>query len=301
MRVLIATDGSEQSSKAVELAAGIKWPAETQILVVSAIEPIDPAAYALWLQGSSDRTFDETAEQDAIAAVATAVERLRTTSAEVSHRTLRGQAGPEIVSAAKEFGSDFIMLGSRGHGPIASALIGSVSAYVADHALCPVLVARGTKLSRIVLAVDGSDCSKVAEDLVSQWPVFADAQIEVTNISDSMPVATALALGTFPAMPEDIQESAILDHQKIAEESARRLASADRSAHVVLARGIPAVELVRVARDSGADLIVVGTHGRTGVQRALLGSVAHSVLLHAKCSVLVVRRVGSNVGHGRAA
>jgi nucleotide-binding universal stress UspA family protein len=96
MQVLIATDGSHH------------------LAVVSMIEPIDPADYALWLQGSSERSFDETSEQDDIAAVATATERLATTTVEVSHRTPRGQAGPQVVRTAKDVGADLVILGSRG-------------------------------------------------------------------------------------------------------------------------------------------------------------------------------------------
>jgi nucleotide-binding universal stress UspA family protein len=57
----------------------------------------------------------------------------------------------------------------------------------------------------------------------------------------------------------------------------------------VLLEGDPAAEIVRFSRDAGLDLIVMGTHGRTGVERLLMGSVAESVLRDAPCSVLVVK------------
>ena len=58
--------------------------------------------------------------------------------------------------------------------------------------------------------------------------------------------------------------------------------------HVIL-QGDPAEEIVRYGRDAGMDLIVMGTHGRTGVERLLMGSVAERVLRDASCSVLVVK------------
>ena len=61
-----------------------------------------------------------------------------------------------------------------------------------------------------------------------------------------------------------------------------------RVRHVFL-EGDPATEIVRYGRDAGADLIVMGTHGRTGVERLLMGSVAERVLRDAACSVLVVK------------
>ncbi len=57
----------------------------------------------------------------------------------------------------------------------------------------------------------------------------------------------------------------------------------------VLLEGDPAEEIVRYGRDTGMDLIVMGTHGRTGLERLLLGSVAEKVLRDAACSVLVVK------------
>ncbi len=59
--------------------------------------------------------------------------------------------------------------------------------------------------------------------------------------------------------------------------------------HHVFLEGEPATEIVRFARDAGIDLIVMGTHGRTGLERLLMGSVAEKVLRDAHCSVLVVK------------
>ena len=56
-----------------------------------------------------------------------------------------------------------------------------------------------------------------------------------------------------------------------------------------LAMGAPAAEICRIAAEEGADMIVMGTHGRTGVMRLLMGSIAESVLRHAPCPVLVYR------------
>lgn len=59
--------------------------------------------------------------------------------------------------------------------------------------------------------------------------------------------------------------------------------------HHVFVQGDPAAEIVRYAQDAGIDLIVMGTHGRTGLERLLMGSVAEKVMRDAPCSVLVVK------------
>jgi len=60
-------------------------------------------------------------------------------------------------------------------------------------------------------------------------------------------------------------------------------------ASAVLAKGVPAEEVLRVARRQRADLLVLGTHGRTGLRRALMGSVAERIVSQARCPVLTVR------------
>jgi nucleotide-binding universal stress UspA family protein len=73
----------------------------------------------------------------------------------------------------------------------------------------------------------------------------------------------------------------------MAREMAQRLSHAGFEAVAHHPEGEPATQIVRLAEAHAADLVVVGTHGRTGLTRLLMGSVARNVLLHAACSVLV--------------
>jgi nucleotide-binding universal stress UspA family protein len=84
------------------------------------------------------------------------------------------------------------------------------------------------------------------------------------------------------------------DYTEIAESAAGRLRQAGLRASALAAQGDPAATIISIAEKSQADLIVLGTHGRTGLRRVLLGSVARNVMLHAHCSVLVVR---SGIAH----
>jgi nucleotide-binding universal stress UspA family protein len=68
------------------------------------------------------------------------------------------------------------------------------------------------------------------------------------------------------------------------------LRAAGRTAEAELREGDPADQLVQAVHDIAGDLIVIGSRGHTGISRIVMGSVAHSVLLHARCSVLVVKQ-----------
>jgi nucleotide-binding universal stress UspA family protein len=290
MRVLIATDGSDSAARAIELAGSIKWPADTELRVVTVVQPVEPVLYSEWASlGNHNSSYSDEAAAEATSILESATRRLAKTGLDITQRKMYGRAATEIVRHADEAAADLIIVGSRGHGRIGSMILGSVAAEVSDHASCPVLVARSTALTRAVLAVDGSPFSEDASDVVAALRIFDNVAIEVANIADTHPALTALAVGNFAATTDDVESATLADHRQIAEETVSRLRIAGRAASATVLRGVPAYEILRIAQEKQADLIVVATHGRTGLERVLLGSVARNVLFHSKCSVLLVR------------
>jgi nucleotide-binding universal stress UspA family protein len=249
------------------------------------------APFAPAVPQSRDGLEDELT-RDGQAALNEAAQRVVAAAVEVESWLLSGRPASAIVEEALNWRADVIVMGSRGHGEIASMLLGSVSSEVVDHAPCPVLVARRSRLTRAVLGHDGSDCALKAESVLSRWPIFAKVAVEVVDVAPAgvpwMAVTQATYAGSVEPYVAAVRATAVAD-QSIAEAAASRLRLANRSASASIALGAPATELIRVADDRAADLIVVGTRGRTGVRRLVLGSVARNVLHHATCSVLIVR------------
>jgi nucleotide-binding universal stress UspA family protein len=174
-----------------------------------------------------------------------------------------------------------------------SMLLGSVSSEVVDHAPCPVLVARDERLGPVVFADDGSPSARFAEAVLTRWPLFAGLPITVVTVAqDGFPYVAALAPMAYPGVIDQYAET-IEEQERLAREestaAAGRLRAAGFQATDFLRDGDPAHEIVAVARERGAGLIVIGSRGQTGLRRLILGSVARNVLLHAPCSVLVVR------------
>ncbi len=87
---------------------------------------------------------------------------------------------------------------------------------------------------------------------------------------------------------EDMQKSAWKEMDKWAEEVAAKTGNVEKT----VVRGVPFVEIIRTAKEKAADLIVIGTHGRTGIDHMLFGSTAEKVVRKAPCPVLTVRIVG---------
>ena len=172
-------------------------------------------------------------------------------------------------------------------------VLGSVSAEVADHADCPVLIARKSTWSKVILGVDGSSFAGLAQQVTCDWPLFAGCEVNVVSVAETgLAWASSLTLSGYAnSIDYPETETAIeTDHLRWALRAARELTSAGRPSTGQAPEGNPATELLRIARESNADVVVVGTHGRTGLRRLLAGSVARNVMLHAPCSVLVVRK-----------
>jgi nucleotide-binding universal stress UspA family protein len=295
MHVVVATDGSPAASVGVDLVARIEWPEGTNLRVVEAV----PSGTALfggpW--PSAALLQSETLESDMWRAAGETVEaaraRLERPGLEVTTTLLRDRPASAIVDVARSGHADLIVVGSRGHGTIESMLLGSVSAEVIDHSPVPVLVARQPTIERVVLAWDGSAYARVAADAVRTWPIFSRSSIGVVSIADvDEPWWTGFpepgAAEAASLYLESVDESRRA-HAALATEMRDELRAAGRNAVADSRDGDAATEIIAAANEAQADLIVLGTRGRTGLARLVLGSVARNVLHHATCSVLVVR------------
>jgi nucleotide-binding universal stress UspA family protein len=189
--------------------------------------------------------------------------------------------------------ADLIVVGSRGHGRISSMLLGSISSELVDHAPAPVLVARETSIDRVLLAWDGSSCAARAAELLSTWPIFAASSIRVVGVADiEVPWWTGFPEpGSPELMPTFVEtaEAARRHRDELVAGMTEALRLAGLSATGDRLDGDAATELLTRANATKTDLIVMGTHGRTGLARLVIGSVARNVLHHATCSVLIVR------------
>ena len=192
--------------------------------------------------------------------------------------------------------AELVVLGSRGHGAIATMVLGSTASEVVDHAPCPVLVARSGSLGSIAFADDGSPSARAAEAVVAGWPMFASRHVDVVTVAETrVPVASGFVAGVYDSVLESYA-SAVDEARRAVSEKARttagRLRDGGLDAEPVVLEGDAAGEIVRFAAERGTGTVVVGTRGHTGLTRFVLGSVARNVLLHAPCSVLVVRPAG---------
>jgi nucleotide-binding universal stress UspA family protein/multisubunit Na+/H+ antiporter MnhG subunit len=275
MRVIIGHDGSSGADLAARLAASIDWPSGTAIRIVRAapaeeLAPIDALSPAKSRPVISDQELDE----PALRAAALLIERPGVT---VETAAVRGDAADVIADEAVAFRADLLIIGSRRRGFVQSLVGSSPAGEVVDRAPCPVLVARSTVLRTVMLTTDGSSQSAVAVELVARWPIFDLTRIHVVTVSSDAPPARTLGAGSPSA-----------EGQRTVDAVAALLMDAGRDVVSEVLHGRPGARIAEEARAQAVDLIVIGSRGRTGLGRTLLGSVAGDLLTSASCSVLIV-------------
>jgi nucleotide-binding universal stress UspA family protein len=296
MRILLALDGSPSADRARALVTSLAWPTGTTVRLVAALD----VAPALWggpwipaIPADAD-LLEEEAVVELTRVLQEARPAMEAAGLTVEAELLRGRPSAAIVDDARIWGPDLIVVGSRGHGPVETAVLGSVSAAIVDHATCPVLVARGDHAARAILAEDGSPAGMAARDLVATWPAFAAIPVLVVGVVDvAAPWRSGIAPTMFSAAMDVYTEmiaNARTTHHEIVGATEAHLRAAGRSVSGELREGDPADQLRRAATDPAGDLIVVGSRGHVGISRLVMGSVAHAVLTHAHCSVLVVKQ-----------
>ena len=298
MRVLLAVDGSTASDRAAALVANLTWPAGSTIRVLTAY----PGTAAMFSEPGLVMAADVIQEtEDAMAAearrlVEDAARKFSGPDISVETQVLRERAGTAILDEAAR-NVDLIVLGNRGRGPFESAVLGSVCAEVVNASHRPVLVARRDRIKRVLLGVDGSPDAEAAIEVVRHWSILHGARVLVFSVVDADPEWNPWLQG------EDLREAHVAGkaylhgrHEALAKDTAADLSSAGIQVEYSVQDGSAAHQLVEAAVNWDADLIVVGHHGRSGLERLLVGSVARSVLYHAPCSVLVVPQAPTPAG-----
>lgn len=276
-KILVCTDGSPYSEGAVTAALHLAKTTGSTVFLLEVV--IYLAGYELQ---SPDTLAPPMVNLELMQVQENAArERLETWKAEAAKegvtlkpRVRSGSSAYEgILEEAGEIQPDLIIMGRRGYTGLTRLLMGSVTARVIGHCPCHVLVApRGVPLSfeRLLIASDGSPYSEAA---------WNEALILARSMGSALiGVAVAASDRDIPAITGVVRNlEAAAAEQGVTLET-------------MIPMGRPEEGIVKAAEFRQASLIIVGSHGRTGLKRLLMGSVAERVIGLAKCPVLVVKK-----------
>ncbi|WP_148043294.1 universal stress protein [Flexivirga caeni] len=280
--VVVAYDGSEDSGNAVRWAAQEAGRRSAPLRVVSVIPPV--TFVALPYPDSLNEGVPQEAEKLAQEGAAAAREYGAT---DVSAAGFMGEPAAILVDQSGSAG--LLVTGSRGHRPLASALIGSVAYAVSAHAACPVVVVRGdlgpdAGEGPVVVGYDGSEIATRAVDFAADQAARAGRELRIVTVwFDTTEAAAALTTVT------DLRTQLTADAAHVARLAGQRALQRHPQLVVseVACEGLAAREMLAQAHD--ASLLVTGTRGHGGFAGLLLGSVSHAVLGGARCPIAVVR------------
>lgn len=202
-----------------------------------------------------------------------------------------GEVAAALLREAEDIKASLVVVGSRGLSGIERLLLGDVARKVVRYSPVPVLVARPADKSGFVLAAtDFSDPAMPALLEAGAVARLRNARLGLVHCVEVAPdPAVALSLpfgGGWSSLPKDAIESARAAAEGLLRDTAQRLGT---EADVFAEVGNAARAIIETALKTKAELVVIGTHGRTGITRLMLGSVAEKVVSGAPCSVLVVR------------
>lgn len=268
-RILVATDGSSFSADAVKvaIAMGVKSGAHlypfNMVLTNPEYEALAPELV-------------EKASKDARVHLESVVAEAGRQGID-STILMRSGDRPdvEIVAAAEEIDADLIVMGQQGRRGLARMMVGDATLRVIGSATCSVLsvpVGAGMWHNRILLGTDGSR--------------FADAAaLSAARIAHCCAAPITVVSALVPSHSRERQH----EGREAVERTTAQLRRDNLDVDGVALPGEADDVIIKLAKEKHADLIVVGTHGRTGFGKVLLGSVSERVIGKAKCAVLVVK------------
>jgi nucleotide-binding universal stress UspA family protein len=283
LKVLLAIDSSKVTRHTVQLL--LQAPPEWQVTVLHVIDveaQPHPHLSGGLIQEYHDR-LRQTLRKKAERLVPKVQARLDKRFTQIETVIRDGATADRILTAARVRQVDLLVLGSRGLSPIPALVLGSVSSRVIHLARCSVLLVKKPvpNLRTILLGVDHSAGSRDAVQFLLESGLASIAK-RIVAVTVGPAVSS---LGGVSSAGQDTQAGA----RAFVRDMQQQFAAEGYSVEGVAMEGDPAAVLLELAQQESADLIVMGTRGRTGLRRLLLGSVSQKVMTYAPCAVLTVR------------
>lgn len=300
-RILCPVDFSDCSKRALDHAVALaKWY-DARVTMFHVCAPVPISAYAT-VASMMPSTLVGGEDQNAVRqAMEQFASREAAANAPIDIELGEGNAATEIVAKAEAARSDLIVLGTHGRSGFERLMLGSVTEKVLRKAGCPVLTVPprlaaseaipAVTFKRIVCAIDFSECSLRALEYAMSIAQEANALLTVLHVVEPMPNVPAdddsplLGMKTVKEYVAAAEEEGRALLQKAIPDRVRAYCQVEEVQTV----GTPYREILRLATEQAADLIVLGVHGRGVVDLMFFGSTAQHVVRQAACPVLTLR------------
>jgi nucleotide-binding universal stress UspA family protein len=289
--IVLGYDGSPGARLALEWAVATAKRDDRPLTLVHCAGLVMTPSFRAYDPAVRASAYDEKAPgllQDAVDIAALSLSRK-----EIRPLSIIGSPSAELVGISSQ--ADLVVTGSRGHGIIASGLLGSTSYAVTAHAHCPAVVVRGDSVVHagpdhpVVVAYDDSKHAQAALQTAAQIAAAGEASLHVVSVHN---------VGGLEAWPET---DTILGREEMVEslhlhlgENLREVGQELQLAHPGLEvrtevlGGAAGPAVAAYAIDVRAGLLVIGSRGHGGFAGMLLGSVSHRIIHDSPCPVMVI-------------
>ncbi len=302
-KIIWATDGSKESEEALSYAVFIAKKFGSKIIGISVI-PMSEQLINEYFRKSEGKvhTWAVKVNEKLESRLSSIAVELASQGVKFGGVVLEGEPNKEIVGLARREKADLIVMGKRGHGLIDRILIGSNTLKVLRESRMPVLAVKkrdqksAVDIRNILVPLD------ITEKVDSAFN-YAIGLAERINASIS--VLYVFRLDTYAALEippyvlanliEDLLAFSSTELAKRVEEAKRRIDNKktdklEININTEVIRGIsPSMTIVDYATSKNTDLIVINTHGRKGIKKFVLGSVAEKVIQESPCAVLALK------------
>ncbi len=283
--LLLSTDGSEYSEGAIREAIKLAKKCSSRL---SAISVVETNAELEAIAPQITEKAEKVAREHLVAVQA----RAKKEGVDCDIIIREGEdAYKYIVDEAAKTKGTMIIMGRRGRTGLKRLMMGSVTSRVIGHAPCNVLVvprAAKVEFKNILVATDGSKYSAAAASEAIGIAKRNGSKLTVISVVPSE-LMTPTDIEFSMPQRELIAEKEMHEAEKNAKAVKDAAQKEGVAVQAFVMSGKPADAIIETAREKGADLIVQGSHGRTGLEKLLMGSVTERVIVLSTCAVLVVK------------
>ena len=296
--ILVPVDFSPMSIQAIETAKGFAQRFGATIHLAHVHEFYCPARFNAPMPPIipySTYTYDQEAEKRATLEL-NLLAKKHELSPSTAHLLTGAPVFDEICRLARELSADLIVTSTHGHTGVKHVFLGSTAERIVQHSPCPVLVSRQPKrqskngthasINTILVPVDYSKCSLAGLRYAIEFAKKVAARLIVLHVVDLGPQLMTDGYGVYDLSP--YKEAAARASERQMRAFLRRVNFGSVPFETAASAAFCPEGIYRAATKDKVDLVIMSTHGRTGLKHVFIGSVAERVVRRASCPVLVV-------------
>jgi len=285
--ILIPVDGSSQAEEAVRSIQAVSPPERVLLLHSISIPQLAYPGTGMSIGREFSETAEKTLRQEGARILEKAASLLPPDCGQISQHLEIGDPASVILTMAQHQSVDLIIMGSRGLGTIQEHVLGSVSHRIATHAPCHVFIIKApvVPLKSLLLPIAQHLDAEWAIEFLSHKPFRGTPHLTVLHVIPF--VQRVLPIGAF--LPDTWKKELQTGGARLTKDVTDQLTSLGFPVESIVEPGAPSSVIQEQVSRLQPQLVLMGTPGRSPLQRLTQGSVSHAIIHHAPCSVLLIR------------